>query len=98
MSRNIPLPIFPNPPKEYDQRYLSEMVRTFLLYQQQIQNPGQGRNTFTVFTDLQTSDQGLEVGATFRDGNGFLKVALANRPNLAGMSATGSVGQITKAP
>ncbi len=98
MSRNLPLPIFPNPPKDYDQRYMSELVRTFLLYQQQIQNPGQGRNTFTVFTNLQTSDQGLEVGATFVDGNGFLKVAMANKPNLGGMSAVGSVGQITKSP
>ena len=98
MSRNIPGPLFPVPPKEYDQRYMSELTRVFALYQQQIQNPGQGRNTFTVFTALQDNDQGLEPGAVFRDGNYFLKVTAANQPNVGGLSATGGVGQITKAP
>jgi hypothetical protein len=68
------------------------------LYQQQMQNPGLGRNTTTVFTNLQTNDQGLETGTVFRDGNGFLKVALTNAPNVGGVAATGGVGQITKAP
>lgn len=98
MSRNQAPPRFPQPPPNYDQKYFSDMVRTFFLYQQLLQNPGEGRNTFTVFTNLQTSDQGLEVGAVFRDGNGFLKVCLADAPNVGGVQATGAVGQITKAP
>lgn len=98
MSRNIPAPLFPTPPKEYDSRYMSELTRVFALVQQQLQNPGQGRNTFTVFTALQSDDQGLEPGAVFRDGNYFLKVATANQPNVGGVSATGGVGQITKSP
>lgn len=98
MSRNLVAPRFPNPPAQYDQRYMADLIRAFATYQQQQQNPGEGRNTGIVLTDLQTSDQGLEPGALFRDGNGFVKVALANAPNLAGVSATGGVGQITKAP
>lgn len=98
MARNLPFPRFPNPPANYDPKYLSDMLRAFFLYQQAIQNPGEGRNTFTVFTALQDSDQGLEVGAVFRDGDGFLKVCMQNRPNVGGLSATGGVGQITKAP
>ena len=98
MSRNLVAPRFPNPPKDYDQRYMTDFIRAFALYQQQMQNPGEGRNTTTVFTNLQTNDQGLEVGAVFRDGNGFLKVTMANMPNVGGVSATGGVGQITKAP
>ncbi len=98
MSRITNLPRFPNAPATYDQKYFSDMVRSFFLYQQAIQNPGEGRNTFTVFTALQTSDQGLEFGAVFRDGNGFLKVCLENAPNVGGLQATGGVGQITKAP
>ena len=98
MSRITNLPRFANAPATYDQKYFSDMVRAFFLYQQAIQNPGEGRNTFTVFTALQTNDQGLETGAVFRDGNGFLKVTLANAPNVGGLQATGGVGQITKAP
>jgi hypothetical protein len=98
MSRITNPPRFPSAPQVYDQKYFSDMVRSFFLYQQALQNPGEGRNTFTVFTALQTDDQGLEVGAVFRDGNGFLKVTLANAPNVGGLVATGGVGQITKAP
>lgn len=93
-----PFTRFPNPPQDYDPRYLADMLRMFALYQQQAANPGQGRNTFTVFTALQDSDQGLEVGAVFRDGNGFLKVTMPNMPNVGGVQATAGVGQITKAP
>jgi hypothetical protein len=98
MSRNLAPPSFPIPPREYDQRFFFEFLRTFTQYQSQVQNPGEGRNTFTVFTDLQSNDQGLESGAVFRDGNYFLKVAVANRPNVGGLKATGGVGQITKIP
>jgi hypothetical protein len=98
MSRNLVAPRFPNPPLTYDQRYFADLIRAFATYQQQVQNPGLGRNTTTVFTNLQTNDQGLETGTVFRDGNGFLKVALANAPNVGGVAATGGVGQITKAP
>lgn len=98
MSRNIPGPLFPVPPKDYDQRYMAELTRVFSLYQEQVQNPGLGRNTTTVFTNLQSDDQGLEPGTVFRNGNYFLKVTVANQPNVGGLVATGGVGQITKAP
>lgn len=98
MSRNIPGPLFPVPPKEYDQRYMAELTRVFALYQQQIQNPGQGRNTTVVLTNLQSNDQGLEPGTVFADGNHFLKVTVANVANVGGLVAVGGVGQITKAP
>jgi hypothetical protein len=97
-SRNVPLPRFPNPPRVYDPRYFADLIRAFATYQLQIQNPGEGRNTTVVLTDLQVGDQGLEPGTVFRDGAGFLKVALADTANVTGVSATGGVGQITKAP
>jgi hypothetical protein len=61
---------------------------------QQNQAPGEGRNTFTVFTDLQEDDFGLENGSVFQQG-GFLKVALINSPNVRGLVGTGQVGPIT---
>lgn len=98
MSRNLAPPSFPIPPREYDQRFFYEFLRAFTQYQFQVQNPGEGRNTFIVFTDLQSNDQGLEQGSVFRDGNYFLKVSVINQPNVGGLTATGGVGQVTKAP
>lgn len=73
-SRNVPGPIFPVPPKEYDQRYMAELTRVFALFQQQLQNPGEGRNTTIVLTAVPTSTTGLESGTVYVDGSGFLKL------------------------
>lgn len=70
MSRSLTLPFFPNAPVEYDQRYLSEVLRAFSLYLQQAQNPGDLRATTLTLTTLQTDDYGLEPGAVFQQ-NGF---------------------------
>jgi hypothetical protein len=94
MSRNLVRPFFPVAPKEYDSRYFDEIVRSFSVYLQQQQNPGEGRNTFIVLTALQTDDVGLETGALFQQG-GFVKIALANTPHVRGSSALGSVGSVT---
>ena len=100
MSRNLVLPFFPVPPKQYDQQYMSEIMRSFATYLTQIQNPGDGRNTELTLTNLQTDDQGLEVGALFQYGNGsgtmgYIKIVTADMPHLRGNEATGSVGSVT---
>ena len=74
-SRNIPSITFPVPPKVYDQRYMAEMTRVFAQYLQQLQNPGDGRNTNIVLTDVPTSATGLKSGTIYVDGSGFLKLA-----------------------
>jgi len=94
MSRNLPLPFFPVPPEEYDYQYFAELVRSYSTYLEQIQNAGEGRNTFTVFTALQTDDNNLETGAVFNHG-GYLKVSQINTPHVRGVSATGGVGSVT---
>jgi hypothetical protein len=98
MSRNLAAPLFPIPPRDYDQRFFHEFIRAFVQYQAQVQTPGEGRNTFIVLTDLQSNDQGLEPGSVFSDGNYFLKISVINQPNVGGLAANGGVGQITKAP
>ena len=100
MSRNLVLPFFPVPPEEYDQRYMEEVVRSFSIYLRQMQNPGEGRHTELVLTNLQTDDQGLEVGALFidKDVSGVLnniKIVVADASNVRGNSATSSVGSVT---
>jgi len=94
MSRNLILPFFPVPPTEYRREYFAEVVRSFSVYLEQMQNPGEGRNTFIVLTNLQTDDSGLETGALFQQ-EGFVKITLVNTPHVRGQQATGSVGSVT---
>lgn len=96
MSRNLAIPYFPNAPREYNQQYISEIVRAFSVYVQQVQNPGEGRNTFSVFTNLQTDDSGLETGAIFNHG-GYVKITQTNTPHARGSTGTGAVGSVTVA-
>lgn len=94
MSRNLVRPFFPVPPAEYQQWYFAEIVRSFSVYLEQIQNPGEGRNTFIVLTALQTDDVGVEPGTVFNHG-GYLKISESNTPHVRGVSATGYVGSVT---
>ena len=94
MSRNLSFPYFPNAPDEYSQQYVAEVVRAFSLYIQQMQNPGEGRNTFTVFTNLQTDDSGLETGAIFNHG-GYVKISQINSPHVKGSVGTSAVGGVS---
>ena len=94
MSRNLPLPFLPVPPNEYSQDHFAEVIRALSVYMQNERNPGEGRNTFTVFTDLQTNDVGLEPGSVFNHG-GYLKVSELNSPHVQGSSASGTVGSVT---
>ena len=94
MSRNLVRPFFPLPPNTYQQQYFAEVVRSFSNYIEQSQNPGEGRNTFIVLTNLQTDDSGLETGALFQQ-DGFVKITLINKPHVRGSSATGQVGTVT---
>jgi hypothetical protein len=94
MSRNLNLPFFPIPPEGYSREYFAEVLRSYSTYLQNMQNPGEGRNTFTVFTNLQTDDSGLEDGTVFNHG-GQLRVPVAHSPYVQGSQATGSVGTIT---
>lgn len=40
-----PVPYFPTPPAQYDQRYFEQMVRAFSVFAQQVNNPGAIRGT-----------------------------------------------------
>ena len=95
MSRNTPIPYFPTPPTDYTPTYFSEVMRSFTVYVNQVHNPGLGRNTTTVFTNMQAGNyQGLEVG-TLIEIEGVVHIALANFSYLAGNSGTGQVGSVT---
>jgi len=93
-NRSVPAPYFPVPPSGYSQQYFNEIIRAFSVYIEQTRSPGEGRNTFTVFTNLQTDDVGLEIGAIFQQG-GYVKITQAHSPHPRGSSATGLVGSVT---
>lgn len=99
-SRNIPSISFPVPPRDYDQRYMAELTRVFAQFVQQIQNPGEGRNTTIVLTAIPyDGTANLEVGTICVDPYGFLKVVQPEYiATVMGVSGNGGVGQITKAP
>ena len=94
MSRNLILPFFAVPPTEYDQQYFANLTRSFAIYMEQQQNPGEERATKLTLTDLQADDYGLETGALFQH-SGFVKVTLSNSPHVRGSTGTGGVGTVT---
>ena len=94
MSRRLARPFFPVPPQEYDSVYFTEVIRAFSLFLQQVQNPGDARHTEMTLTNLQTHDQGLEVGALF-NVDGFVKITRNNVPHPASLSATASIGSVS---
>ncbi len=94
MSSNVNIPFFPDPPREYSQAHMAQLIKAFALFAYQVRNPGEGRNTFTVFTNLQQNDVGLEIGTVYRHGND-LKIVLSNISAPAGVSGAGLVGSVT---
>jgi|SRR6056300_1932664 len=94
MASPLNRPFFPLPPAEYRRDYFAEVVRSFSIFLEQVQNPGPLRATDLTLTDLQTDDVGLETGALFQQ-NGFVKVTQTNVPNVRGSSATSGLGIVT---
>ena len=88
------IPFFPTPPADYNRQYMDDIVRAFSLYVSSINTPGEGRNTFTEITNLQTDDFNLETGAIFNH-NGFVKISQLDSPHTRGVSGTSAVGSVT---
>ena len=94
MSRGLVPPQFPNAPEMYNRRFMSEVVRSFSVFLQQINTPGIWRATTLVLTELQNDDSGLETGGVFNH-DGFLKITQVNTPHARGSVGTSSVGSVT---
>jgi hypothetical protein len=94
MSRNLARPYFGIPPVQYQQQYFSEVIRSFSVFLEQSQNPGEGRNTTIVLTNLQEDDYQLEIGTLFQQ-DGFVKITRQGAPHVRGSTATGAVGSVT---
>ena len=88
------IPFFPAPPTDYTRQYMDEVVRAFSLYVNSVNVPGEGRNTFTVFTNLQTDDFNLETGGIFNHG-GDVNISQADRPHARAVRGTAAGGTVT---
>tara|TARA_R100001015_G_C4633092_1_gene197548 strand:+ start:4294 stop:4593 length:300 start_codon:yes stop_codon:yes gene_type:complete len=93
-SRDLASPRLPLPIGEVDQTYIIDLVRVLDFFIQQSDNPGEGRNTKIVFTNMPTSDVGLEEGTLYRIGND-VKISLINIAGVDGSSGTATLGSVT---
>ena len=59
-----------------------------------LRNPGEGRQSTLVLTNLPSNDSGLEPGSIFVV-NGVLRIPLLYSPYVAGVYGTGRVGSVT---
>lgn len=67
-SLNSPVPYFPIPPRQYDQQYFSEVIRSFTVFAQQTTNPGPIRATELTLTESTGNvDRGQIVWNTTED-------------------------------
>jgi len=73
-SNQIAPPRLPEPPTEYTQQYMADLVRSIQTFIEQERNPGEMRGTKLTLTDLPTSATGLETGSLYND-SGTVKVA-----------------------
>ena len=83
MSRNVPIPFFPSPPREYNQSYFSQLVRNFSVFAQQSQVPGPQQATTLKLTDLpEFADNAaalagdLVAGDIYRTATGELRIVV----------------------
>jgi len=72
-SNQIAPPRLPEPPVEYTQQYMADLIRALELFIAQERNPGEMRGTKLTLTELPTSSSGLETGALFND-SGTVKI------------------------
>ena len=73
-SNQVAPPRLPEPPSEYTQQYMADLVRSIQVFIEQERNPGEMRGTKITLTALPTSASGLETGALYND-SGTVKVA-----------------------
>ena len=72
-SNQTPPPRLPEPPLDYTQRYMADLVRALEVFISQERNPGELRGTKITLTELPTSATGLESGALYND-SGTVKI------------------------
>ncbi len=83
MSNQVSLPYFPTAPQDYNQRYMTEVVRSFSVYLQQAQNPGTAVfNTLNLLNLPVHADNaaavtgGLAINDVYKTATGELRIVV----------------------
>ena len=66
-ENQVPNPVLPLPPLEYDVQYMNQLIRLLNFYIQQQSVPGLVQGTTTTLTAVPTSAAGLVSGQIWRD-------------------------------
>ena len=66
-------PRLPTAPAEYNEPFMTDLIRALEVFISQERNPGEMRGTKITLTDLPTSASGLETGALYND-SGTVKI------------------------
>ena len=64
-GRRLVLPQFPRAPEQYDATYMSEVVRSFSVFLELFNNPGDARHTELTLTNLQQNDYNQKLAQCF---------------------------------
>ena len=82
-TREAPVPYFPIAPQDYNQGYMSEVVRAFSVYLAQAQNPGTAVfNTLNLLNLPTHADNasaisgGLEINDVYKTSTGELRIVV----------------------
>lgn len=73
-----PVPYFPVPPSQYSQQYMSEIVRAFSVFANQITNPAIAK---PVLIEIPTSAQSGDSVGTVYESNTILRIKSATAAN-----------------
>jgi hypothetical protein len=87
-------PALPVPPNEYNQQYVTNLIRALRLYFNQLDSTASLQIDGLSLLSLPTSGYGLRTGTVFRVGEN-LKIVVPNVAYTAGVSASGSIGSVT---
>jgi hypothetical protein len=90
-------PALPVPPNEYNQQYVTNLIRALRLYFNQLDSTASLQIDGLSLLSLPTSGYGLRTGTVFRVGED-LKIVVPNVAYTAGVSSSGSIGSVTATP
>jgi hypothetical protein len=83
MPSSSPTPFFPTPPGEYNRQYMAQLVRSFAVFAQQANNPGDAIFTTLRLTALpEYADNaaaltgGLIAGDVYKTATGELRIVV----------------------
>jgi len=87
-------PALPVPPKEYDQNFMSQLVRALGNYFNLLDSKTPHEIDSIIFSNLPTNGAGLINGSVYSD-DGVLKIVLAQNSYAASLKATTSINNVS---